>query len=200
VRAEAAAATAALDEARTGLQSERDRRADAEMRLTWAEARLDDKTARIAELDHLAEQRAGELDEARALAAERETELMAEIEELRTQPEAEPAAVAEPAGEPAPEPADEKLEADLAAARSELDRVRAANAHIAARLRHAEQALAEKIPPQRRAPAVTATMGARLIALDMAMKGTPRDETARYLRESFSLEDSGELLDQVYAS
>jgi hypothetical protein len=33
----------------------------------------------------------------------------------------------------------------------------------------------------------------------MALDGTPRDETARYLRENFELEDPDGLLDEVYA-
>jgi DivIVA domain-containing protein len=42
--------------------------------------------------------------------------------------------------------------------------------------------------------------GARLIALNMALNGTPRDETDRYLAENFDLADRGGLLDEVYAS
>ena len=42
--------------------------------------------------------------------------------------------------------------------------------------------------------------GARLIALNMALNGTPRDETARYLSENFRLADSAGMLDEVYAS
>jgi len=41
--------------------------------------------------------------------------------------------------------------------------------------------------------------GARLIALNMALTGTPRGETARYLRENFSLPDADRLLDDVYS-
>ena len=41
--------------------------------------------------------------------------------------------------------------------------------------------------------------GARLIALNMALSGTPREETARYLAEHFALEDADGLLDDVYA-
>jgi DivIVA domain-containing protein len=41
--------------------------------------------------------------------------------------------------------------------------------------------------------------GARLIALNMALSGTPREETARYLAEHFSLADADALLDDVYA-
>jgi DivIVA domain-containing protein len=44
------------------------------------------------------------------------------------------------------------------------------------------------------------TEGARLIALNMALNGTPRDETDRYLAENFSLSDRSGLLDEVYAS
>ena len=33
----------------------------------------------------------------------------------------------------------------------------------------------------------------------MALNGTPREETDRYLAENFELEDRDELLDEVYA-
>ncbi len=41
--------------------------------------------------------------------------------------------------------------------------------------------------------------GARLIALNMALNGTPREETDRYLAENFELSDRRGLLDEVYA-
>jgi cell division septum initiation protein DivIVA len=41
--------------------------------------------------------------------------------------------------------------------------------------------------------------GARLIALNMALNGTPREETERYLAENFDLPDREALLDEVYA-
>jgi cell division septum initiation protein DivIVA len=44
------------------------------------------------------------------------------------------------------------------------------------------------------------TEGARLIALNMALNGTPREETDRYLAENFTLADRDSLLDEVYAS
>jgi DivIVA domain-containing protein len=44
------------------------------------------------------------------------------------------------------------------------------------------------------------TEGARLIALNMALNGTPREETDRYLAENFELSDRSSLLDEVYAS
>jgi DivIVA domain-containing protein len=42
--------------------------------------------------------------------------------------------------------------------------------------------------------------GARLVALNMALNGTARDETARYLAENFDLVDREGLLDEVYAT
>jgi DivIVA domain-containing protein len=44
------------------------------------------------------------------------------------------------------------------------------------------------------------TEGARLIALNMALNGTPREETDRYLAENFTLADRAGLLNEVYAS
>jgi DivIVA domain-containing protein len=41
--------------------------------------------------------------------------------------------------------------------------------------------------------------GARLIALNMALSGTPREETARYLAEHYALADAEALLDDVYS-
>jgi DivIVA domain-containing protein len=45
-----------------------------------------------------------------------------------------------------------------------------------------------------------ASEGARLIALNMALDGSSRDETAKYLDEHFQLTDRERLLDEVYAS
>lgn len=41
--------------------------------------------------------------------------------------------------------------------------------------------------------------GARLIAFNMALNGTPREETEAYLRDNFELGDPDGLLDDVYA-
>jgi hypothetical protein len=50
-------------------------------------------------------------------------------------------------------------------------------------------------------PAVTppGAEGARVIALNMALGGSSRDETASYLAENFELDDPDALLDEVYA-
>jgi hypothetical protein len=42
--------------------------------------------------------------------------------------------------------------------------------------------------------------GARLIALNMALNGSPRAETERYLAENFQLADREKLVDEVYAA
>jgi DivIVA domain-containing protein len=42
--------------------------------------------------------------------------------------------------------------------------------------------------------------GARLVALNMALNGTPREETDKYLAENFRLTDRRGLLDEVYSS
>jgi DivIVA domain-containing protein len=47
--------------------------------------------------------------------------------------------------------------------------------------------------------AATDEAGARLIALNMALGGTPREQTAAYLTEHFELADLDGLLDDVYA-
>ena len=42
--------------------------------------------------------------------------------------------------------------------------------------------------------------GARLVALNMALSGEPRERTDRYLADSFQLSDRAKLLDEVYAA
>jgi DivIVA domain-containing protein len=42
--------------------------------------------------------------------------------------------------------------------------------------------------------------GARMVALNMALNGTPREETDRYLAENFSLSERERLVAEVYAS
>ncbi len=56
----------------------------------------------------------------------------------------------------------------------------------------------EPVPP----PAATNgdAAAARIVALDMALSGTPRDETDRYLAEHYDLPDREALLDEVYAA
>ena len=66
----------------------------------------------------------------------------------------------------------------------------------------AEPAAAAATPsppaPEPVAPLDGDEAGARLTALNMALGGTPREETARYLAEHYSLADPEALLDDVY--
>jgi DivIVA domain-containing protein len=71
-----------------------------------------------------------------------------------------------------------------------------------------EEVEVEEAPAAEEAPAESSSRGgrsirgaegARLIALNMALNGTPRDETARYLSQNFDLDDQDSLLDEVYA-
>ena len=65
-----------------------------------------------------------------------------------------------------------------------------------------EPAVADEAPEESTASggrSIRGAEGARLIALNMALNGTPRDETARYLSQNFDLDDQDSLLDEVYA-
>jgi len=64
-----------------------------------------------------------------------------------------------------------------------------------------DRAQAAPVPPVVGGEIVTDPdeVAARLVALNMAMSDTPREEIARYLREHHSLADPERLLDEVYA-
>jgi DivIVA domain-containing protein len=60
-------------------------------------------------------------------------------------------------------------------------------------------------PPDPPAPAPSSAgngdaAAARIVALDMALSGTPREETDRYLAENYDVPDRAALLDDVYAA
>ena len=61
----------------------------------------------------------------------------------------------------------------------------------------APEEAAEEPPTEEAAP--TGQEGARVIALNMALNGSSREETAHYLSENFELDDPKALLDEVYA-
>jgi chromosome segregation ATPase len=151
-------------------------RAEAESRLTRAR----EAAGRLAE-------RAEELEKQVAAVRASIASLVIELEQLRTDParsaaatpdETKPEAIAGREGEPV---------ASVAAA-DEPDEV--------------DETIAEAEVAAARGPEVpdgASGEGARVIALNMALRGTPRDETARYLAENFELDDPDALLDDVYA-
>jgi DivIVA domain-containing protein len=106
--------------------------------------------------------------------------MTADLGEARFEPEPAPVAVPEP--EPAPLQVVPDPEPEPAA-------------EPAAKAKAVEPEPEPQPPVTREA----APEGARLIALNMALSGTPREETARYLRENFELDDADGLLDDVYA-
>jgi DivIVA domain-containing protein len=98
----------------------------------------------------------------------------------------------------------ERLRSDLAALNVGAGELGAAGAEP-------EAAAAEQlgVDPAAAKPTATAApdhdadddaAAARIVALDMALSGTPRDETDRYLAEHYDLPDRAALLDEVYAA
>lgn len=61
------------------------------------------------------------------------------------------------------------------------------------------EVLAPAEPPAPSAEKPADEEAARLVALDMALGGTPREETEAYLAEHYALPDPGRVLDDVYA-
>jgi hypothetical protein len=117
-----------------------------------------------------------DLEELRAV-GEGVAEARAEVAESAA---AEPLPAVEPEPEPEPEPAPEPDPAPVAAIEP-------------------EPAPAPTAPPAAGPPSGEGHEGARVIALNMALNGSPREDTARYLSENFELENPDALLDEVYA-
>jgi hypothetical protein len=59
--------------------------------------------------------------------------------------------------------------------------------------------MAEREEPTEVQSAAGGNEGARVIALNMALSGSSREETAAYLAENFELDDPEALLDEVYS-
>jgi DivIVA domain-containing protein len=55
-------------------------------------------------------------------------------------------------------------------------------------------------PPGAKAPANGDSAAARIVALDMALSGTPREDTDQYLADNYDVPDRAALLDEVYAA
>jgi DivIVA domain-containing protein len=84
-----------------------------------------------------------------------------------------------------------------------MESLRKSASRLAVELRALEREVAE-VGGSAPAPAAVPELAkdeeaARLVALDMALGGTPREETERYLAEHYALPAAGRLLDDVYA-
>jgi DivIVA domain-containing protein len=113
--------------------------------------------------------------------------------------DAEPEVVAEVEETVVDAPADE--DAEEAAAETDVEEPALAEV---TEIEEAEEEEAPAVPEESPAESsggrsIRGAEGARLIALNMALNGTPRDETARYLSQNFDLDDQDSLLDEVYA-
>jgi DivIVA domain-containing protein len=63
-----------------------------------------------------------------------------------------------------------------------------------------QEPVAEEAAPDGNGDRAEDAEGARLVALNMALNGTPREETDQYLAEHFALDNRTTLLDEVYAT
>jgi DivIVA domain-containing protein len=64
----------------------------------------------------------------------------------------------------------------------------------------AQEPAAPPDPPATHEPKNGDSAAARIVALDMALSGTSREDTDRYLAENYDLADRAALLDEVYAA
>jgi DNA repair exonuclease SbcCD ATPase subunit len=85
-----------------------------------------------------------------------------------------------------------RLAADLEGLRSEAAGLAAASGEA--------EAVASQEEPAAPTPTNGDAAAARIVALDMALSGKPRDETDRFIAENYDLDDRKSLLDEVYAA
>lgn len=153
-----------------------------------------------------AERSAAEIREsASAEAAQRVAHVTEAAEHLRARVEQMEADVTRVMGELRNEA--RRLHADLSALRGDATRLGAASegepapASAAAPPEEAAPSPPDAEPARdATAPANGDTAAARIVALDMALSGTPRDETDRFIAEHYDLRDRAALLDEVYAA
>jgi DivIVA domain-containing protein len=94
----------------------------------------------------------------------------------------------------------ERLTEGLAALQAEVGGVPAVDrAHPPSPPAADEEDFAAAAPPPEEQPGEDDDAAARIIALNMALGGSSREETAAYLQEHFTVADPAALLDDVYA-
>ena len=136
---------------------------------------------------------------AEASAREIEERANADAEQIRERAEASAAAHVKRAEDVAEEMAGRAAELQQQISLL-IEQIAALNAGIGSAALAEPEPLVEPEPEPEPAPAAAtqAPEGARVIALNMALSGTPREETARYLGENYDLENQDALLDDVY--
>jgi DivIVA domain-containing protein len=89
---------------------------------------------------------------------------------------------------------------ELQAGTDELSQAGGEATPVAAAPEPEPQSEPEPAPPPGPAPKNGDSAAARIVALDMALSGTPREDTDHYLAENYDLPDRAALLDEVYAA
>lgn len=169
-------------------QAEDEARRIREEASTGARTIREQATAQAREyVDHVSASRATLLQRLEAM----EREIGALFESLRTA-----AADAPAASHPAPEPVDSHLAPEPAFRRAAPEPVVTHAAPEPAASHAAPEPAATEEADGRSEDAESA----RLIALNMALSNTPREEIDRYLAEHYRLRDRSKLLDEVYES
>ncbi len=112
-----------------------------------------------------------------------------------------PASTPEPVAEPAPEP----TTAEAPVLDPGIDEIPAAAAPMPPAAEVEPAPAPEPAPVAEPTPAAPQSgsevdEGARLVAFNMALDGTPREEVDRYLAENFDIADRARLLDEVYST
>jgi DivIVA domain-containing protein len=185
---------AAAEASAAEIKAEAEREAKALRDTAAAEGR--DHVARVSEAARALTDRLGAMEaELRRLVEGLEAELGSDAAAVAREPETPPAPDPTPAPEPTPVPEPEPVPVPAPAepaaeADGEVD--------VAARAVDAEPDEAPADEPAK-ADRGDDSEGARLIALNMALNGSPREETDSYLAKHFSLDDRDTMLDEVYA-
>jgi DivIVA domain-containing protein len=188
-----------------------------------------DGLERATEAERLLEEAGGELDRLRSALSKLRGTLEQPVDEVEVEAEGEPEPAEPKAEAPkgtrrrreaqaraaeaqaAEKRASEQLAADEEAFKQEAAEEQAEPATAHAELPEADQPVEETQESPAEAAHDAAPQsnkggqpkdgaeGARLIALNMALNGTPREETQRYLAENFELDDVDGLLNEVYS-
>jgi DivIVA domain-containing protein len=190
---------------RSAAEIEAGAREEAERGRTQAHVQAEESLRRAGEAESLLEQAGDELERLRGALAKLRATLEAPPPPPPQAAEPGPPPRAAPEGEadmeePADEPLEPAAEEEGEAATAHAELPEADDPVDEAQVSPAEAAYdaAPSAGGKRSAKQGNGAEGARLIALNMALNGTPREETERYLEENFELGDPGALLDEVY--
>lgn len=154
-----------------------------------------DRTAVDAHLRAIADELETRVASTADAAAEQVRAVLSAAEQSAAEIVAQAEAEAQRVGSAAGRAGDETTARVTAAASDALERIEALRGELSTLL----DALGSPAPVTP-SPAPVDDAGARLVALELALNGTPREQADAVLAEQFSLADRRELLDDVYAA